>query len=46
MTYQLNFSVNQHPIKIAVEPHLTLLEVLRDILGLIGTKEGCGTGSC
>jgi carbon-monoxide dehydrogenase small subunit len=29
-----------------VEPHLTLLEVLRDTLGLTGTKEGCGTGDC
>jgi len=46
MEYKLNFSVNKQPVKIAVEPHLTLLEVLRDALGLMGTKEGCGTGDC
>jgi carbon-monoxide dehydrogenase small subunit len=28
------------------EPHLTLLQVLRDKLELIGTKEGCGMGEC
>jgi carbon-monoxide dehydrogenase small subunit len=46
MTYKLNFLVNHKPVEIKVEPHLTLLEVLRDHLGLIGTKEGCGTGDC
>ena len=46
MEYKLNFSVNQHPVEIVVGPHLTLLEVLRDHLALIGTKEGCGTGDC
>ena len=29
-----------------IEPHLTLLQVLRDKLELIGTKEGCGMGEC
>jgi len=46
MQFTLNFSVNGKPLVIAVEPHLTLLEVLRDTLGLTGTKEGCGTGNC
>jgi carbon-monoxide dehydrogenase small subunit len=46
MKYKLNFSVNKQPVEIEVEPHLTLLDVLRDTLGLIGTKEGCGTGDC
>ncbi len=46
MKYQLEFSVNGRPIGIEVEPHLTLSEVLRDVLGLLGTKEGCGTGDC
>jgi carbon-monoxide dehydrogenase small subunit len=46
MTYRLRFSVNRHHIEIDIEPHLTLLEVLRDGLGLTGTKEGCGTGDC
>ena len=46
MEYKLDFSVNQQPVEIVVEPHLTLLEVLRDHLALIGAKEGCGTGDC
>lgn len=46
MEYKLSFSVNEQPVEIVVEPHLTLSEVLRDTLGLTGTKEGCGTGDC
>ena len=46
MKYTLNFSVNKRPVEIVIEPHLTLLEVLRDTFGLIGAKEGCGTGDC
>ena len=30
----------------AVDPHLTLLEFLRESLRLRGTKQGCGTGDC
>ena len=39
-------SINGEPIEFLCEPHQTLLEVLRDELGLTGTKEGCGTGDC
>ena len=46
MEYKLYFSVNKHPVEIVIGPHLTLLQVLRDTLGLIGAKEGCGTGDC
>src|SRR5512139_1226109 len=46
MLYKLNLSVNGKPVRLAVEPHLTLLELLRDTLGLTGTKEGCGAGNC
>jgi aerobic carbon-monoxide dehydrogenase small subunit len=46
MQYKLSFYVNNKPEELIVEPHLTLLEVLRDRLFLIGTKEGCGTGDC
>ena len=38
--------VNGRPRAFAVEPHHTLLEVLRDDLGLTGTKECCLIGEC
>jgi carbon-monoxide dehydrogenase small subunit len=46
MEYNLRFYVNNNPVELMVEPHLTLLEVLRENLFLIGTKEGCSTGDC
>ena len=44
--YDLKMMVNGKPISAAIEPHLTLLEFLRDTLSLTGTKEGCSTGHC
>ena len=38
--------VNGEPHELAVAPSLTLLELLRDELGLTGTKRGCDDGSC
>lgn len=38
--------VNEETYEVAVEPQATLLEVLRDHLGLTGAKEACGTGEC
>jgi carbon-monoxide dehydrogenase small subunit len=38
--------VNGDPYEVAVEPRTTLIEVLRDELGLTGTKRGCTSGSC
>ena len=38
--------VNGDRHTIAVEPHHTLLEVLREELGLTGTKHGCELGEC
>ena len=38
--------VNGERHEIGVKPNDTLLEVLREKLGLIGTKEGCGVGEC
>lgn len=46
MRKTLNFTLNGEPIQVEVEPHLTLLKLLRDKLGLTGTKEGCGMGEC
>lgn len=38
--------INDEPSEFLCEAGQTLLEVLRDDLGLTGTKEGCGTGDC
>ena len=46
MNHKLRFTVNEQAIDIDIEAHQTLLEVLRQTLGLTGTKEGCGTGDC
>ncbi len=42
----LSFILNGERIELDIEPHLTLLQVLRDRLELTGTKEGCGVGEC
>ena len=42
----LELSVNDEIYEIAVKPNDTLLEVLREKLGLVGTKEACGLGEC
>ena len=39
-------TINGEPLEFLCEPQQTLLEALRDELGLTGTKEGCGTGDC
>jgi isoquinoline 1-oxidoreductase alpha subunit len=40
------FSVNGKPINIDVDPDTPLLWVIRDNVGLKGTKFGCGIGMC
>ncbi len=44
MTWQL--TVNGDPVEIDVPGMRRLLDVLREDLGLTGTKEGCGEGEC
>lgn len=39
-------SVNGQPQEVLVDPNQSLLDTLRDGLGLTGTKEGCATGDC
>jgi aerobic carbon-monoxide dehydrogenase small subunit len=39
-------SINGEPVEFLCEPNHSLLDVLRNTLGLTGTKEGCGTGDC
>jgi carbon-monoxide dehydrogenase small subunit len=42
----LRCTVNDEPVEALVRPYATLLDALRDDLGLTGPKEGCGTGDC
>jgi aerobic-type carbon monoxide dehydrogenase small subunit (CoxS/CutS family) len=42
----LRLSVNGEEQDVAVAPHKTLLEVLREEMGLTGTKHGCELGEC
>jgi len=39
-------TINGEPVEFLCEPQETLLEALRDGVGLTGTKEGCATGDC
>ena len=39
-------TVNGDPAEFLAEPGMTLLDALRDKLGLTGAKEGCGSGDC
>jgi carbon-monoxide dehydrogenase small subunit len=41
-----SFRVNDRPVVSDVEPRVLLVELLRDELGLTGTKVGCDTGQC
>ena len=42
----LSCAVNGEPMEVLVQPYETLLDVLRERIGLTGPKEGCGTGDC
>jgi len=42
----LGLTVNGERVEVAFAPHKTLLEVLREDLGLTGTKHGCELGEC
>jgi len=46
MKNKYSFKVNGKNITVEASDTTTLLEVLRDHLGLTGTKEGCGKGEC
>ena len=43
---QVRLTVNGTLYELSVKPWETLIDVLRDHLGLTGTKEGCGLGEC
>lgn len=42
----LSFTLNGDPIEVVCKDNMTLLDLLRDKLGLTGTKKGCEQGEC
>ncbi len=46
MKLHVQTHINGEAVEFLCEPHLTLLDALRNVLGLTGAKEGCGTGDC
>ena len=46
MKKELRFTVNGQPYELYIKPKTILVEVLRDHLGLTGTKRGCNSSSC
>jgi aerobic carbon-monoxide dehydrogenase small subunit len=42
----IQLTINGQTVEAAVEPNRTLLQFLREDLGLTGTKHGCGLGDC
>src|SRR5919199_2294655 len=45
-TVAVQATINGDPVDFLCEPRESLLEALRDRLGLTGTKEGCNNGNC
>ena len=46
MSTTIHFKLNGTPVQIETEANRRLVDILRDDLKLIGTKEGCGIGEC
>lgn len=42
----MNLNINRKVYDVDVEPEMPLLWVIRDVIGLTGTKFGCGIGMC
>ena len=46
MKKQIRLKINGFEYEVSIKPHWTLLDVLREELGLTGTKKGCEKGEC
>ena len=46
MAMHIHSTVNRESVEFLCEPDQSALEVLRDVLDLTGTKEGCNSGDC
>ena len=42
----ISFTLNGEPVEAAIEENMSLLDFIRDTLGLTGTKKGCEEGEC
>ncbi|MEE8564457.1 MAG: (2Fe-2S)-binding protein [Atribacterota bacterium] len=42
----INLKINGESYQLNVKPNILLLDLLREEIGLTGTKRGCGTGEC
>ena len=45
-TVTVSFTLNGKPQELDVPPNMTLLHLLREAIGLTGTKRGCDVGEC
>lgn len=43
---EIQFTVNGSPRTVTVPPEMSALDMLREVVGLTGTKYGCGEGEC
>ncbi len=43
---RISFNCNGNPAVVDVDPGLRAIDIIRDVLNLTGTKEGCGKGEC
>src|SRR5512137_1545152 len=46
MSEKISFTINGIQRTVEVEPEMTLLDVIRDVLDLTGTKRGCDNSTC
>jgi carbon-monoxide dehydrogenase small subunit len=46
MAKNVAFHLNGKAVEMEIEDHWTLLYLIREVLGLLGTNEGCGSGEC
>lgn len=44
--HEIGLTINGHPEQVVVPANMTLLRLLRETLGLTGTKNGCSAGEC
>jgi aerobic-type carbon monoxide dehydrogenase small subunit (CoxS/CutS family) len=46
LSHEISFTLNNKPVRLAVDAKEILVDTLRERFGLTGTKKSCGTGDC